>query len=596
MELSLDPRHLVHIVWRRRWWFVVPVALVFGVAVLLLLFLPPTYRSEATILIQDQDVPEEIVPSLMSDHVDRRLDALTRRVMLSDNLRDIIERFDLYPEERQYLSRTALVEKMRDAILVEPLKTQITDPSTGRSGEMTVAFRVRFDYRKAEDARRVANELVSLYLSINQETRRGVAAQTTDFLSSEVAAVEDRIARLEEDLARFQVDNRELLPEEAAFKRQLLANAEQLLQSLERDLRSLKEREGFLTTELALTDEYDAPDTRGVADSSPAARLEYARAELATARARYSPRHPDVVRLEREVASLEAVVGERAGGGELLEREAALVAQRASLRERYTDSHPDVARVEEALAGVREAIAGGGGRDAVGRASSGLTRNTAYVQLRAQLNSVQAEIASIEEQRGQLQEERRQLQEELARAPVVEQEFLRLNRQLENAVADREALADKEATAALSGSLETAAIGERLVLAEPASVPLEPVSPSEKLVLVLGLVLAVGSGGTAVVAAELLDRTVRSTRQLAQLLGDTPLAMVPTIVSPVERRRRWVRRTAVIVLVLGVGAGGASWFHRTVVPLDVLAYEGRGLVDRWLATTFPAPPSNADTN
>jgi len=399
--------------------------------------------------------------------------------------------------------------------------------------------------------------------------------------------LEDRITWLENELAEFQRDNRELLPEEATFKRQLLANTEQQLRSLDQDLRSLREREGFLTTELALTDQFVPADRRGGPAASPEAQLELLRAELATARARYSASHPDVVRLQREVASLESVVGERSGATRLLDQEEALIGELTSLRERYTDAHPDVQRVQNELERVRSAIRNLGGRNAIGDlGGSGTVRNDAYVQLSAQLNSIQTQIRSIEEQRRQLREERETLQEQLARAPAVEREYTRLTRSLKNAITDREALADKETSASLSGALESSAVSERFVLAEPASLPLAPVSPKEKLILAVGFVLAMGCGGAAVMTAEFLDRSIRSTRELSQLLGDSPLATIPTLVSPAERRLLWGRRTAITLAIVFVGAIGLLAIHHSLTPLDLLFYEARASLTRWFDLQF----------
>jgi LPS O-antigen subunit length determinant protein (WzzB/FepE family) len=253
--------------------------------------------------------------------------------------------------------------------------------------------------------------------------------------------------------------------------------------------------------------------------------------------------------------------------------------------------------VQNELEGVRSAIRNAGGRNAIGNlGGSGTVRNDAYVQLSAQLNSIQTQIRSIEEQRRQLREERETLQEQLARAPAVEREYTRLTRSLENAITDREALADKETSASLSGALESAAISERFVLAEPASLPVAPVSPKEKLILAVGFVLAMGSGGAAVLLAELFDRSIRSVGQLAQLMGDTPLAVIPTISSPAERRRVWGIRLAIALLVIAGGVGAGFWVHHAVAPLDVLGYQLQGSVERWLAINFPgADPVATDT-
>ncbi len=566
--------------WRRRWWFVLPAGLVVAAAMTAVTTMSPVYRSEATILVESQDIPEDLVPSLVTDFVDRRLDVLTRRVMLSSSLLELIERHDLYPELRETLPRTELVERMRDDITVQVLSTDVTDPRTGRTAETTVAFEIRFDYGDRGDARRVVDDLVSLYLSLNVESRREVAEQATSFLAEERSRIDRRIAEVEEELAVFQTENRELLPEEAAFKRRLLANMEERLQNLQSNLQSLREREGFLQTQLALTDEYERVDLRGRFSATPETQLELSRAELATARARYSDNHPDVVRLKREVRSLEAVTGARGGGSELIEREAALAAELARLRERYTDDHPDVRRVRRELTAVRDSLNEGGGLGPTAE------RNDAYVQLSAQLNSVRAEIRAINSRVQQLDTERLDLQQQLGRAPAVEREYSRLMRDLESAIAQRERLSEKQTTASLSGSLETNAISERLTLAEPASVPLEPVSPNTKLILALGLVLAVGSGGTSALLAEYLDRSVRSAKQLARMLGDAPLAMIPTIRSPRERRFIWLKRGGVAGTVMIFVGLGLVWVDREVTSLTVLSYRAQVVVTDWVDDVF----------
>lgn len=586
----LDPAELIRIAWRRKWFFLIPASLLFGAAVLFMLFQTPKYKADATIFVENQDIPEDIVPSLMSDYIDRRLDMLTRRVLLTGSLTNLINEYELYPAMRETMPTTAVAERMRGDIDVVLLSTEVTDPRSGRTGETTVAFEVGFTYPDPDVARRVTNELVSLFLATNMEVRRDAAEQTTSFLARERANIEERIAEIEDELTRFQTENRELLPEEAAFNREELANLEQQLNEMNRDVRALKEREGFLTTQLALMDEFET-DTDLRNGTTPESQLELVRAELARAEARYSPNHPDVSRLRREVRSLERVVGQRAGGGGgdsvLDDEEAALAAELASLRERYTDDHPDVVGVQRQLESVRAAIANAESTTGGPRA----TRDPAYVQLKAQLNSVQSELRSITEQRAELEAEREELQQRLARAPAVEREYTRLSRELENAIADRDILADKQATAQLSRDLETQAVGERLVLAEPPTRPISPVSPNKKLILAIGFALAMGGGGASVLLAELLNRSIQSINDLAAIIGEKPLVSIPVIRTPRDTRRAWSLRFVALAVVVAVVAGGAVWVDRAVVPLDVLGFELQNRFGEWWTTAFPASRS-----
>mgnify|MGYP006272912841 CR=1 FL=1 len=586
MDQSINLQTLIAIARRRFWFLAVPLIVAAFAAVLLLGVLPPIYRSEAVIRIEEQNIPEDLVPALINDYIEQQLDTLGRRILTQDNLLQIINRHDLYQDQAAQLRSSEVTAMLRDNIIIGVIKTEVSNPQTGRTGEIPVAFRIRFDYANPTKARAVVSDLVSQYLSTHAESRRAVAAQTANFFGNERQAVEQRIAAAEERLAEFKTENRELLPEETAFQRQMLNNVESQLQLIDRDLRSLKERQSFLTTQVALTPEFDAPTIRGGTAATPEAQLELLRAELATARARYSATHPDVIRLEREVRSLGAVVGARSTVGQLADREAALVAELARLRERYTEDHPDVVRARGALASIRDDL------EAIERESSagsvgGGTRNTAYVQLSAQLNSVESEIRSIEQQRSSLENERVNLQKLLAQAPRVEQQYIRLQRDLEAAIAEREELADMQATAELSTAAETQAVAERLVLAEPANLPTDPVRPRKKLILALGLVLGMCGGGAAAALGELTDRSVRSSRDLKAIIGDTPLVSIPTLRTANDRWRIWAFRFA------GIGALGVVCIaalvavDRVIMPLDVLVYDARAWVTRWLAIGAP---------
>ncbi len=567
MDMELDLRTILRTGWHRKWYFLLPASLVMAAAIAALLIVPPLYRSQATLLIEQQDMPEDFVPSLVTEQIERRLDKITRDVLVTDNLVSIANRIGLYEEERDSLLNGEIAQRMRDRFELETLLTEFNDPRSGRRRQATLGFQVSFLDADPRKANQVTNELVSVYMSNNIAIRRDIAERTSSFLEDERLALDQEIARIEDELAEFVAENRELVPREAAFKRQLLNNTEQRLRSLENDFRMLRERESYLATQLALVDEFD---TERAASGTPEGQLELLRAEFATARARYSPSHPDVRRLEREVESLDSVVSARAGSSRLTEREAALVAELATLRERYTEAHPDFQRVQRELETVRQA-------DSESNVASGdasaMSRSSSYIRLSAQLNSVQTEITAVEDQLESLAQERITLQEQLAQAPAVEREYNRLQRQLDNALVDREALADKEATAKLSGALETTASGERLTLVQPSSLPTSPFSPNKKLILAIGLVLATGTGATTLLAAELLDRAIRSAAALTKITGDAPLASIPVITTARDLRRIWARRTGITVAATLVLGGGLVWIHHQLVPLDVLGYQ-----------------------
>ena len=159
--------------------------LVFGAAALAALLWPPTYRSSGTILIEQQEVPTDFVRSAVTSYADQRVQMISQRVMTSANLLGIIDKYKLYPADRDKVARETLVDRMRDDIGLHMISADVVDPRAGRTTKATIAFSVSFDSRSAPTAAQVANELTTLYLSENVETRKQLAADTAGFLKDE---------------------------------------------------------------------------------------------------------------------------------------------------------------------------------------------------------------------------------------------------------------------------------------------------------------------------------------------------------------------------------------------------------------------------
>ena len=70
-----------------------------GIAVVALglaLGLPSVYRAKATILIEQQEIPPELVPSTVTSYADQRIQMISQRVMTSANLLEVTDKFELF--------------------------------------------------------------------------------------------------------------------------------------------------------------------------------------------------------------------------------------------------------------------------------------------------------------------------------------------------------------------------------------------------------------------------------------------------------------------------------------------------------------------
>src|SRR5271155_1460965 len=191
-------------------WIVGSAALV--TTLLLAVLLPATYRSMATILIEQQEIPQELVRSVITSFADQRVQIISQRVMTTQNLLSLIERYNLYPDIREKQPREVLLAKMRDDIGMHMISADVIDPRSGRPTQATIAFSISYQSRSPDLALKVANELTSLYLNENLTSRTQLSEQTSAFFTEEVNRQSARIAELDKNFAAFKEQHRDELP------------------------------------------------------------------------------------------------------------------------------------------------------------------------------------------------------------------------------------------------------------------------------------------------------------------------------------------------------------------------------------------------
>lgn len=555
---------------RRKWQLVLPIVLLLPLAVLVAITLPPVYRATATILIEQQEIPADLIRTTVTSFADQRIQVIRQRVMTTSNLGAIIERYNLYPSIREKQGLNPAVAEMRDHVDLDMISEDVVDPRSGGTRTATIAFTLAFDDPSPVLAQRVTNELVSLFMNENLRQREAAVEEATIFLREEADRLADQIATLEAALSEFKQQHSDNLPELLSINRELLARTEQQLRDNTLALRTLTEQKLYLETTLAQQDPQLMLGVAGAGWSadSPQARLQLLETQYLGLATRYSPEHPDRQRIERELAALRQEVGASAKA-DLSQRRAELAGSLAAARGRYSSDHPDVQRLERELEDVERRIAAPG-TGGPAQPSTQSAQNPAYVQLQSRLDALAIEMQGLEQTQKDLEERIKIYQERLMAAPNVEREYNNLTRGYENAVAKFREVKDKQLEAELAQALERERKAERFTLIEPPLVPDEPIKPNRPAIMMLGVVFSIGAGVGHLALREMLDKGIRSLRVIQSISGMPPLAVVPLIQTPADRRRR-VRRGAILagaaVVTLAVGLVTIHVFYR---PLDLL--------------------------
>jgi hypothetical protein len=118
--------------------------------------------------------------------------------------------------------------------------------------------------------------------------------------------------------------------------------------------------------------------------------------------------------------------------------------------------------------------------------------------------------------------------------------------------------------------LEKERKGERFTLIDPARAPEKPVKPNRLAIVLIGFVLAVGSGVGFAAFREYSDNSIRDYLRLRRITPFPVLAGIPRIETESDiARRRWKRAALSFGLVVII-AGGLFAFHSLVMDLDTL--------------------------
>jgi uncharacterized protein involved in exopolysaccharide biosynthesis len=243
---------------KRRWaYFFLPAVILAAAGVGGVMVWPATYLSEGRILVLTQQIPTELVQPTVTSAAEERIQVIEQRTMTRDNLIAIADKFQLFPEKRQLMSVTELVELMKKSTKIEPvdLELDFKQKRLRPNQSPTIVFSVGFEYADPGTASRVANELVTRILNEDLRDRTARAGDTTKFLAREVE--------------KLQADNT----------------------ALDAKIAQLRLVQG-------------KPATSGTSDQ-PTTMLGQLKAELVQRSALYSERHPLIQTLKKQIEAME---------------------------------------------------------------------------------------------------------------------------------------------------------------------------------------------------------------------------------------------------------------------------------------------------
>lgn len=476
---------------RRRFIYIAtifPPVLLLGVFIAY--YIRPLYQSTATILLQPSSVTKDVIESTVATNADEQIEIAQSRVMTLDTLIELVRSYDPYPEDTRS-SITQKAQRILGATSVEKVDPVTFKPTSDDSN----AFSLHYTNPSRERAAAVASRLAQLFLTYHQRQRAQSARDTATFLQQQAQTVTRQISEVDAELATFKTKVGDALPELRDQNQAEIDQAEHNLDTLQQDILASEGKESELSVQLAQT----SPNL--ITQSGDLTDIATVRAQLAEAEQRYTPQHPEVIRLKR------------------------------ALQQLMTQNHGASAAGAQQAKGISAGIVTG-------------ATNPQYVMTATELESTRRQVASLQKQAAHEQAKLEQYGQLLRRTPTAERAESDIMRRRQSLQAEYQEIEDKLQSAREAQSFEAEQRGDRFVMLQAPAVPARPSSPNRTGIIALSLLLGLGLSAMAVAMAESVDPHIRNLSDLPRANEIPLLAMIPFITNAHDQHRRRIIATA----------------------------------------------------
>jgi len=521
-EPILTPGDYLAILKRRKWALIIPFMVIVLAAALTALLLPPSFKSSATILIEQREIPAEYVTSSMTTFAEQRMQSIKQRVLTSKQLQELILRFKLYPKLRDKMGIDEIVAKMRSQITLTPVNVEIADRRSGRTATATIAFTLGFEGDSPKQAQQVVDTITTLFLSEDLKVRTEQASSTLSFLKMEKERIKEELAGYQGQLARFKKEHADSLPEVFQLNMQGLDNTERNIESAKESLRTLKEKKEALEEELInIPEKMEDVFVGGSQKDEDEQRLEMLKLELINLKTKFSDRYPDVQKKKDEIAEVSAKVEKK-----------------------------KAEKVQEPGENFR--------------------KNPAYVTLSSRLAGIKSDIDSTKNRIRDLLGLAEDYKKRLAATPGVEEKYNAILSERNNLNLKYNEMQAKMLEADMAKTLETEQKGERFSLVESAKLPEKPFKPNRLAIVLIGFVLGIGAGVGLAAVMEFSDSSFRDAESLSRATGMPVLTVVPEIETRRDRTMKRLKAGVLSLLLVSAAALAVLLFDSYVMDLAVL--------------------------
>jgi len=490
-ELTIDD--YVALLKRRAWLILIPMVLAPLAGFLLSYAFPSKYTSHATVLIEEQKVPEKMVDPVITQELTARVTTLQQRVLSQARLQPLVER--LFPGKSSQES-DEIIDRIRGNMSIAAVDTPLAaiGAASSKGGKKPgtspfPGFSVMFTDSNPRQAQQICNELATALVDENSKEMAAAAAGTTDVLSRGIDDAKNNLDGLDSKLAAFKKQYVGQLPGDEENNLKILAGLNSQLESNTQTLNRAQQDKTYAESMLAQ--------------------------QLSAWKSSQTSTSPET--LQKQLNDLQT--------------------QLLQLKAKYTDDHPDVIKMKADIAEMKKKLAeinkatGEASPDETGEKASAM-EPAEIRQLRLQLHQYSDLITNATRDQKRLQQEIAVYQGRISLTPAVEEQYKQLTRDYDNALRNYQDLLAKKSSADLTVKMTNQAEGERMFLLNLADLPETPSFPNRLFFAVGGLAVGLAIGAGIALILEIRDNSIRTERDAEVVLELPTLIAVPWLDAP----------------------------------------------------------------
>jgi|ERR1035437_2341865 succinoglycan biosynthesis transport protein ExoP len=529
-----DVEDYIDMLRRYRSWIIGPMFAGLVLSVVVAFMWPDTYISQAVMRITPQQVPENLIPAVLSTQMAERLNQMQQEILSRTSLQEIIQRpsLDLYKRERQRLPLEDIIQDMRNKyVKIQMMET----PSNTGERRVASAFLIQFSYSDRYKAQQVVRELVTKFTEQNVTVQRNQATLTTSFLNDELKTAKENLDRLDAEILKFKNVNQGRLPEQLPANIQSLQGLRmelnQINEAINRDnqekmfqestLQSLKNQTSFISDNLE--------DTTGSQTTA--------------------------VKNERLIRLNQAI---QEGKSNL-----------AGLKQTFTEDYPDIKTLQARLGSLekeRDDLTKQESEQAAAAPADPTPRKVTNPQMQKSLQAVQAQTSAtqvriqattmdIEErtrQRTGLEKQIAAIQSRIEMSPPLEQEYAGLLRDSDLARQNYSEMVKRREASETAVNLEEHKAGQNLEVLDPASLPEAPSEPNRLAIAGIGTMLGLAAGIVLAGGKEVKNTSLKNLKDIRAYTNLPVLSSIPLLENAllVRKKRRlfWLAWSSAIII------------------------------------------------